>query len=197
MKGWQFWLGTCLLLLFSAGRAEAQGLTVISPNGGESWLGASQQTITWSYVNVDNIKIEYSLNNGLSWKLLVSNYPTSALSYNWQVPALGSTQAKIRITSSLQFIQDESNAVFTIPEPSINLIYPNGGETCATGRDGDLFATGGTDILGQQLFQPAWASGKKRFAAINRHQKTRRNSRRSLNQEPALFPGMIECRGSG
>jgi hypothetical protein len=133
MKGWQFWLGSCLLLLFSAGRAGAQGLTVISPNGGESWLGASQQTISWSYVNVDNIKIEYSLNNGLNWNLLVSNYPTSALSYNWQVPALGSTQAKVRITSSLQFIQDESNAVFTIPEPSINLNYPNGGETCATG----------------------------------------------------------------
>ena len=133
MKGWQFWLGTCLLLLFSAGRARAQGLTVTSPNGGESWLGASQQTISWSYVNVDNIKIEYSLNNGLNWNLLASNYPTSALSYSWKVPALGSTQAKVRITSSLQFIQDESNSVFTIPEPSINLNYPNGGESCATG----------------------------------------------------------------
>ena len=34
----------------------------------------------------------------------------------------------VRVTSILYFVQDESDGYFTIPTPSINLLYPNGGE---------------------------------------------------------------------
>jgi len=123
---------TVLLLLLGFG-LRAQTLLLTAPNGGEVWLGGSVQTISWTYTNVDNIKIEYSLNNGLNWTIITASYPSSALSYTFTVPCIGSNQAKIRITNTLQFTQDESNTVFTIPEPTVNIIYPNGGESFGTG----------------------------------------------------------------
>ena len=123
---------TVLLLVVTAG-TRAQSLQLTSPNGGEVWLGGTARTISWTFTNVDNIKIEYSLNNGLNWNIITSSYPTSALSYTWTVPCIGSTLAKVRITSTLQFTQDESNNVFTIPEPTVDITYPNGGESFGTG----------------------------------------------------------------
>jgi Secretion system C-terminal sorting domain/PKD-like domain len=120
-------------LLFGIQFSKAQTLQVSSPNGGESWLGGSSHAITWTYANVDNIKIEYSLNNGLTWTIITSSYPASALSYNWTVPCIGSSLVKVRITNILQFTQDESNTTFTIPEPTVDITYPNGGESFGNG----------------------------------------------------------------
>jgi hypothetical protein len=107
-----------LWLLMVLTGVHAQSLQLTSPNGGEVWLGGSVHNITWTYSNVDNIKIEYSLNNGLNWTIITPSYPCSALSYSWTVPCIGSNLAKVRITNTLQFTQDESNMVFTIPEPT-------------------------------------------------------------------------------
>ena len=123
----------CLLWLFSAWQLHAQTIQLTSPNGGETWVGGTTRTITWSYTNIDNIKIEYSLNNGLTWKVISESTPASALSYNWVVPCIGSLNAKVRVTSVLQFVQDESNGTFTIPEPTVDITYPNGGEAFGTG----------------------------------------------------------------
>jgi hypothetical protein len=121
------------VLLLGCQFSNAQNLQVTSPNGGESWLGGSSHAITWTYINVDNIKVEYSLDNGLNWIILTSSYPASALSYNWTVPCIGSSQVKVRITNILQFTQDESNANFTIPEPTVDITYPDGGESYGNG----------------------------------------------------------------
>jgi hypothetical protein len=123
---------TVLLMMLGFG-LSAQSLQLASPNGGEVWLGGSVQTISWTYSNVDNIKIEYSLNNGLNWTIITASYPSSALSYTWTVPCIGSNLAKVRITNTLQFTQDESSTVFTIPEPTVDITYPNGGESFGTG----------------------------------------------------------------
>jgi hypothetical protein len=139
---------TTVLLLVVIAYAKSQSLQLTSPNGGEVWLGGSVHYITWTYTNVDNIKIEYSLDNGLNWTILSSSYPTSALSYSWTVPCIGSTQVKVRITNTLQFTQDESNAVFTIPEPTVDITYPNGGESFGTGTGQYIeWATTGVTII--------------------------------------------------
>ena len=122
----QILLGCGLMLLAQV--SNGQSLALTSPNGGEVWEGASTHIISWNYSNVDYIKIEYSLDNGLSWNTISASYATSALTYTWTVPAIGSAQAKVRITNTLQYTQDESNGVFTIPPPTVSLVYPNGGE---------------------------------------------------------------------
>ena len=136
------------LLIFVSHLTYAQTLQLSSPNGGETWLGGSVQNITWSYSNVDNIKIEFSLNNGLTWVVISASTPASALSYAWTVPSIGSNQVKVRLTNILQYTQDESNTVFTIPEPTVDVIYPNGGEGfgAATGQYLEWLTTGVTTL---------------------------------------------------
>ena len=123
----------CVVFLLLPIWGHTQSLNLTAPNGGEVWLGGTTHTISWTYTNVDNIKIEYSLNNGLNWTLIIASYPTSALSYTWTVPCIGSNQVKVRVTNTLQFTQDESNGVFTIPEPTVDITYPAGGEEFQTG----------------------------------------------------------------
>ena len=69
-----------LVLLLGIQFTKAQTLQVSSPNGGEVWIGGSSHTITWTYANVDNIKIEYSLNNGLNWTILTFPFELMCLS---------------------------------------------------------------------------------------------------------------------
>ncbi|MFN5621449.1 MAG: T9SS type A sorting domain-containing protein [Flavobacteriales bacterium] len=125
-------LGCWLLLLGVCLGARGQSLLLLSPNGGEQWLGASQQVISWTYTNVDNIDIQYSGDNGLTWTNIVEDYPSSALQYTWTVPSNGNNQSLIRIISALSFTEDQSDGVFTIPEPTIELLYPSA-ETYQTG----------------------------------------------------------------
>jgi hypothetical protein len=127
-------LSLTVLLLVGFVQAQAQTLILTAPNGGEVFTGGSVQTVSWTYLNVDNIKIEFSLNGGFSWFILTESYPASALNYTWTVPCVGSNQCKVRITSTLELtVLDESDGIFTIPEPTVELIYPNGGESFGTG----------------------------------------------------------------
>jgi len=124
MNHWKH-IGCWLLLLTASFGLRAQSLLLLSPNGGEQWEATSQQVISWTYTNVDNIDIQYSDDNGLTWTNIVEDYPSSALQYTWTVPAIGSGQSLIRIISTLDFTEDQSDGTFVIPEPTIELIYPS------------------------------------------------------------------------
>ena len=143
--------GFLLVVLLGCTTLQAQSVLVTSPNGGESWLGGSTRAITWTYSNVDNISIEFSKDNGLTWTTLTSSIPASTLSYSWTVPAVGSNLCKVRIISLTQNSQDESNTTFTIPEPTVALAYPIGGETfgVGTGQYIEWSTTGVTTVMVQ------------------------------------------------
>jgi len=128
-----------LFLLFSWSGliwAQAPSVTVLTPNGGEIWSGATTQNITWSSVNISNVVIEYSTNNGSNWINIIT-WPASAQTYPWVVPGagpLGSTQCLVRIYDALNTaVVDQSNNNFTIPPSSITLLQPNGGEQWPVG----------------------------------------------------------------
>lgn len=126
------------LFLFLSGSlfAQAPSVTVLTPNGGEVWSGATTQNITWSSVNIANVILEYSTNNGSTW-LNIATWPASAQTYAWVVPGagpLGSNQCLVRIYDALNnAVTDQSNAHFTIPPSSISLLQPNGGEQWPVG----------------------------------------------------------------
>jgi hypothetical protein len=54
--------------------------------------------IEWTSENIDNIKIESSLDSGRTWQLIISSYPASAQKYEWEVPNKTSDSCFIRIT---------------------------------------------------------------------------------------------------
>ncbi|MDQ1353601.1 MAG: large repetitive protein, partial [Acidobacteriota bacterium] len=105
-------------------------VTVASPNGGESWEGGTSNNITWTSTGaIDNVKLEYSINNGSSWNTIIDSIANSG-SYNWTVPNSPSTNCLVKISDAAGPASDQSNAAFTIGAyRSITVTSPNGGES--------------------------------------------------------------------
>ena len=110
-------------------------IVVNAPNGAEIWNVNSNQNITWNAVSIQNVKIEYSFNNGGSWNTIVGSTLASAGLYIWNVPNTPSTTCKIRISDVNNLLMnDESNNPFTIfLPPSVQVLSPNGGESWNVG----------------------------------------------------------------
>ncbi len=101
-----------------------------SPNGGEVWKVNSSQNITWTTSTLHTaVFIEYSIDNGASWNIVVNSTPNNG-TYAWTIPNTVTTEALIRISNvGFPSNYDVSNAVFTINLPTPQLTSPNGGET--------------------------------------------------------------------
>ncbi|MCE1188931.1 MAG: choice-of-anchor J domain-containing protein [Ignavibacteria bacterium] len=117
-------------------------LTVVTPNGGESWNIGSQQTIKWASTLVTSAKIEYSTNNGTSWTTIAASVPVEeksartssatsrtaeksvkgVTSYVWTVPNTASTSCLVKVSANNVVISDVSDAVFTIKTAPVSNI---------------------------------------------------------------------------
>jgi len=111
-------------------------ITVISPNGGESWQLGSSHTITWTKGNSSsNVKIDL-YNNGGPAGIIVDSTPNDG-SYTWAIPtglAL-SDSYQVRITAlNNPALYDVSDNYFSVAaQASITVISPNGGESWQLG----------------------------------------------------------------
>ncbi len=83
-----------------------------APKGGENWRADTLHTITWTSSGVKSVNIDYSLNDGLSWQNIVSNYPADSGSYSWNVPSISSTKCLIRITIASRSAGNATDANF-------------------------------------------------------------------------------------
>lgn len=92
-----------------------RNITVQSPNGGEVWIVGDIEEITWNSLNVDDVMIELSDDNGATWSTIVSSTPNTG-SYSWTVAAQDSSdECLIRVTNAANsFVNDVSDDVFTI-----------------------------------------------------------------------------------
>jgi len=103
-------------------------LQLLSPNGGEIWGRQTVKTISWSSEQVTTVTLEYSLDDGVTWIQIAPSLAASAHSYNWTLPAVSSTQCRVRITDvEFPHVYDASDQPFNI-RPWIILTAPNGGE---------------------------------------------------------------------
>ncbi len=100
---------------------EAPQVTVMSPNGGETWQAGSTHAITYTATDADggpsalSLAFAYSVNGGSTWTAIAGDQ-TNTGAYTWIVPAVASTDARVRATASdgLAEISDISDASFTI-----------------------------------------------------------------------------------
>ncbi len=113
----------------------AQTISVTAPNGGESLIAGSSSPITWTSSGVSSVGIDYSTNNGVAWTNIVSNIPSNGY-YLWNpIPAVSSTNCKVRIYDALDTlpVAQSTNQFTILPAPSISVISPNGGEQLISG----------------------------------------------------------------
>jgi hypothetical protein len=115
-------------------------IAVIFPKGQDTLESYSIQTILWSSTtDIQVVRIEYTLDDGITWTLIVNN-TTNTGSYNWTVPYivpnLTPPQAKIRITDSALYgaglapgIASATSETFSILSDPLTIYVPKGGET--------------------------------------------------------------------
>ena len=100
---------------FTSQKFTLGGINLSSPNGGESWKAGSDHQITWTSLEISDVKIEYTLNNGASWNTLTAATPAVTSYYNWKIPESPSGQCRIRISDAGNSeVFDQSTSVFTI-----------------------------------------------------------------------------------
>jgi hypothetical protein len=106
---------------------------LLSPNGGESYIGTSVDTIYWDAASVLSfVQLEISQNSGANWSFITSSTPNTG-KYAWTIPNITCTTCRVRIRNGV-VASDYSETDFSItPYSGIELTSPNGGETFAEG----------------------------------------------------------------
>ncbi|MCP4149469.1 MAG: hypothetical protein GY757_17105 [bacterium] len=111
-------------------------VTLTSPNGGEVWEAGSSYNVTWtSDGDIDNVKLEYTLDNMVTWNPLRAN-TTNDGSHTWTTPSdVTSDICRIRVSEvSNSSNTDRSDGLFEIKSPSsITVTSPIGGESLMAG----------------------------------------------------------------
>lgn len=105
-------------------------LTVLTPNGNETWIGGGTYAITWDQIGTagDSVKIEL-LKAGTVCATIAEgtdNYGT----YDWVAEQCGddSTLYAVQVTDLTTLATDVSDATFKIRPFEFALLSPNGGE---------------------------------------------------------------------
>lgn len=117
----------------------APKITVTYPNGGEVLKADTTVIVSWNAERLNGtISVQYSVDNGVTWTNIANRQGRNgADTASWRVPNSPTTQALVRVGSATT-TRDTSNATFTIlarPDslnPSLKLLYPNGGEVLQT-----------------------------------------------------------------
>ena len=113
---------------------EPPRITIVEPNGGESWIAGEQQQIKWESANVGSydVQLEYSTDNGTTYMFIdfVTNID-GLNTYNWEVPNTPSNQCLVKV--SVLGVTDISDDNYSISQDKgIKVIAPNGGEVWKT-----------------------------------------------------------------
>ena len=117
--------------------AQESQIEVVEPNGGEQLQAGTTTNITWTSTNVEDVKIEYTTNNGASWKVITESTPSIGF-FVWEgLPDISSQQCRVRVSDATDGIpSDISNANFTITNQvveTLTILSPNGGEEWQSG----------------------------------------------------------------
>jgi len=123
-------------------------ITVVSPNGGETWIKGTMHPILWTDNICGNVRIE--LWKGGVFKSVIAQSVPSTGTFNWVVPntttMVPGIDYKVKImslfnnTGTASVVFDFSDNDFTIAEGQntgqITVIAPNGGESWIVGCPG-------------------------------------------------------------
>jgi hypothetical protein len=105
-----------LVAVRAPGSATTPGLSVVAPNGGESWPLGSQQQIRWAAQSLGTSStVRVSLVDGGSATVLTT-VPSTQSAHVWTVSGSPTTSARVRVecVGCSSAVQDESDGTFAI-----------------------------------------------------------------------------------
>jgi len=118
-----------VLTLFSS-------VTVLTPNGGETWKKGLTYEITWTDDITEDVKIELYQNEMLHSDIIAATASDGA--YSWTIPLTTfGDNFKVKVSSTVMpaLHSDLSDNVFSIQSGSIQVNSPNGGESFQRGSN--------------------------------------------------------------
>lgn len=129
-------------------------VVVLSYPRGSEPIDTSTVTIRWQSAHVQNIKIEYSPDAGVTWEQIVAVVPADDGEFKWNLPVINTTQMLIRISDVLdETVSSESILTFKAinttglseePITGAPVLHP-------TITDGELILEGNLTINAQTL----------------------------------------------
>ncbi len=94
-------------------------IAMSAPNAGSVWRAGTIRRIEWSALDVDNVKIEYSIDSGQTWQMISDTVTADLGSFEWTVTAIASNNFVIKITDiecDSVYVKSPAFTVFTYPE---------------------------------------------------------------------------------
>jgi hypothetical protein len=92
---------------------EPPAVDLESPVGGESFPGDSSVPISWTATASEGLRsfdIQGSYDSGRTWRLIVRDLPSAAVSYDWQLPpSSGIADVRVRVVARDQRFQNSSS----------------------------------------------------------------------------------------
>lgn len=115
---------------YNFGQVVARTLKLTAPNGGEALSAGDTFNITWTAAGVSSVRLQYSLDDGLTWTEIAASVPATPATYAWAVPAMESSTARVRVSDAQDAtVLDVSDGVFLlnrqVPTLFINEYLPH------------------------------------------------------------------------
>ncbi|MFH0777524.1 MAG: LamG-like jellyroll fold domain-containing protein [Candidatus Eisenbacteria bacterium] len=117
-------------------RFRAPIVTVLAPNGGESYQVSSSVSIQWEAWDpdgIDMVMIRLSTDGGTTYPTII-DVVSDPPPYLWTAPSRPKSQCKIRVTAydpstfSGSDVSDQTFQIIDDVEPSVTVVSPNGAE---------------------------------------------------------------------
>jgi hypothetical protein len=104
----------------------AKSLTLVAPNGGESWPVGSTQNIVWNSQFIDQFRIQYTVDDGANWKTVKRIIAAAGGQAEWIIPNDVSELCRVRIIDTEDAnVFAESDTVFSIV-PASGIVRTSG-----------------------------------------------------------------------
>lgn len=115
---------------FPGKKSQVSSLSLIEPNGGESYVAGSDTTIQWrGIMPSEAVSIEFSSNRGETWQTVIP--ATSGLRSDWRVPSSITNQALIKLRQlqapKLSSFKDYMSSVAFLPDNKTAITLGSGG----------------------------------------------------------------------
>jgi hypothetical protein len=125
-------------------------ITLSKPNGGESWVASTLQTILWhSEGTIDRVNLEFSLDSGINWASIIESTVNDG-EHDWLIPTGPSEACLVRISDATDGQpSDVSDANFSITD-EFKIILDNS-DASYRERSGNWSSNRGQDSYGGGL----------------------------------------------